>query len=66
MTLSQYVKSCGSQRAAADEIGVSWLTAHRWLHGLTAPDNMGRLRLKSLGIEGGYKILDRRKNRMLV
>lgn len=50
MTLAEFVKTCGSQEAAARKIGVSFTTVNRWLNKHTVPRGLARARLQQLGV----------------
>lgn len=50
-TLKKYVESCGSQKTAALNIGVTEGTLNRWLHGHIHPRGLSLVRLGELGVE---------------
>lgn len=50
MTLGDYVRMCGSQEHAAQNIGVSYVTINRWLRRKVSPGPLAKRRLASLGV----------------
>ena len=51
MTVSEFVKSCGSQGAAAKHLWVCRATVNRWLRGHKKPHKQALMRFAQLGIE---------------
>jgi len=51
MTLKKFIELAGGQEKAAQKLGVSWRTVHRWVRGYSQPSGLARKALEALGVE---------------